>query len=46
MKSEKGIVIRELTELKVVEGPNGESLQDMDYQSLVRLLAIKRAVAS
>ncbi|MEK5038811.1 hypothetical protein [Sporosarcina sp. FSL K6-3457] len=30
----------------VTEGPNGESFIDMDYQSLVRLPAVKRAVAS
>lgn len=29
----------------VTKGPNGESFLDMDYQSLVRLLAVKRAVA-
>ncbi|WP_342512285.1 hypothetical protein MKY34_16905 [Sporosarcina sp. FSL K6-1522] len=30
---------------RVTKGPNGESFLDMDYQSLVRLLAVKRAVA-
>ena len=29
----------------VTEGPKGERLSDMDYQSLVRLLAVQRAVA-
>lgn len=29
----------------VTEGPSGESFLDMDYQSFVRLLAVKRAVA-
>ena len=29
----------------VTKGQNGESFVDMDYQSLVRLLAVKRAVA-
>lgn len=29
----------------VTKGPNGESFIDMDYQSLVSLLAVKRAVA-
>ncbi|WP_342505894.1 hypothetical protein [Sporosarcina sp. FSL K6-2383] len=29
----------------VTEGPNGDSFIDMDYQSLVSFLAVKRAVA-
>lgn len=30
----------------VTRGPNGESFVDMDYQSLVRLLAIRQAMNS
>lgn len=29
----------------VTRGPRGESFIEMDYQSLVRFLAVKRAVA-
>ncbi|MET3657873.1 hypothetical protein [Sporosarcina psychrophila] len=29
----------------ITEGPNGEKLSDMDYRSLVSLLAVQGAVA-
>lgn len=45
MKEQKKIVIDKLRALGVRSGRNGESLHGMDYQSLVRLLAVKRAVA-
>ena len=38
-------IITELTIIYFVQqGPNGELLHEMDYQSLVRLLAVQRAV--
>ncbi len=46
MRNEREIIMAELAELNVLKGPHGESLSSMDYQSLVRLLAVKRAVAS
>lgn len=46
LKNEMGIIIAELMDLNVTRGQNGERLSEMDYQSLVRLLAIKKAVAS
>lgn len=45
-KSEKLNLIEELVNLGVREGRNGESLQQMDYYSLRRLLAIREAVNS
>ncbi len=38
-------IIHQLRVMDVQNGPSGELFDDMDYQSLVRLLAVKRAVA-
>lgn len=54
IKNDKGdgglealIIIDELVTVhRVTRGPKGEALSEMDYRSLVSLLAIKQAVAS
>ncbi len=46
MKSEIEIIIAELAIHNVTSGLHGEPLHKMDYQSLVRLLAIREAMNS
>ena len=46
MKHERVIIIAELGNYNVTSGPHGEPLDKMDYQSLVRLLAIREAMNS
>ena len=47
MKMRETLIIHHelITVHGVTKGPSGESFIDMDYQSLVRYLAVKRAVA-
>ncbi len=44
-KMQRDYLIQQLQSMRVVNGRNGELLRDMDYRSLVSLLAVKRAVA-
>lgn len=39
-------LVQQLQAMRVVSGRNGELLREMDYRSLVSLLAVQRAVAS
>ncbi|MEK5070743.1 MULTISPECIES: hypothetical protein [Sporosarcina] len=45
MKIEREIIIQELRAMNVQYGPFGQTLHQMDYRSLVSLLAVQRAVA-
>ncbi|QNK87779.1 hypothetical protein H7992_21855 [Sporosarcina sp. resist] len=44
-KMQRDYLIQQLQAMRIVNGRNGELLSEMDYQSLVSLLAVKRAVA-
>ncbi|WP_156476050.1 hypothetical protein [Sporosarcina psychrophila] len=43
---QRDYLIQELRAMHVVGGRNGELLSEMDYRSLVSLLAVKRIVAN
>lgn len=45
-ESEKQVIIHQLSCHGVHEGSKGEQLDSLDYFSLVRLLAVKKAVES
>ena len=42
---QRDYLIQQLQAMRVVNGRNGELLREMDYRSLVSLLAVQRAVA-
>lgn len=42
---QRDYLIQQLKDMRVVSGRNGELLSEIDYQSLVSLLAVKRVVA-
>ncbi|XKI13637.1 Fur-regulated basic protein FbpA [Sporosarcina sp. ANT_H38] len=44
-KMQRDYLIQQLQAMRVVNGRNGELLSNMDYRSLVSLLAVQRAVA-
>ena len=39
-------LVKQLNAKGIYKGPKGEQLQSLDYFSLIRLLAVKRAVES
>lgn len=41
---QRDYLIQQLHAMRVVSGRNGELLRDMDYRSLISLLAVQRAV--
>lgn len=44
-KMQRDYLIQQLNAMRIVSGRNGELLREMDYRSLVSLLAVQRAVA-
>lgn len=46
MKNRKNYIIAELNALGIYESMKNESLERLDYRTLLSMLAVKRAVAS
>ncbi|XKI14195.1 Fur-regulated basic protein FbpA [Sporosarcina sp. ANT_H38] len=44
-KMQRDYLIQQLQSMRVVNGRNGELLSNMDYRSLISLLAVQRVVA-